>query len=108
MDHFMIYSNIEEYPINVKVLDDLLGMDQKSEKVFERIIRLESEVEVLSRGIDLVEMSAAEETILDCRMDGMSITEIADHIGIARKTVRERLDNISRRISQALNEGIKE
>lgn len=108
MDHFVIYANIEDYSRNVKVLDDLLGMDQKSEKVFERIIRIESTLEFLSRGIELVELSAAEETVLDCRMDGMSITEISDHVGIARKTVREWLDNISRRISQALNEGIKE
>lgn len=104
MNHFTIYTNIEDYSKDMKVLDDLMGIKNKPDKTLNRIIRLESKIEVLNRGIELVDMSDVEETILNCRMDGLGISQIANHIGIARATVRNRLDKISKSISQAINE----
>lgn len=107
MDNYAISACIEDYSKNVNLIVSLSDMEPKSDRIFERIIRLESSVEMVVRGIEMADLSDLEEAVLDCRLDGMNVTEISQHVGLHRKTIRKKLDDISLRISQALIEGIK-
>lgn len=104
---FVIQSHIQEYANNENMLFQLKKMNDASakENLMDKIIATETRMEILIRGIEKATLSDLSEAILDCRMDGMSITAIAKHLEIARITVYKRLEEVSHSITQALTGG---
>lgn len=99
-----IRAMIDDYPEDVETMERLKQVDNpvRRERALARMVETERKVEVLLRGIEMADLSAFDQTILDCRMDGMSGVQIARHLNKHHTTISVRLSNIAERIHNAM------
>ena len=113
MNRNTIIETIEEYP---RLVNELMRLQSLKEDVFngwtaqslqksrnmERVIKTERRIGLLIKGIEAAELNDLEEIIIDCRMDGMTMTDIAKHTCKSRHTIHTKFDVAIERIYNTL------
>ncbi|RSK30963.1 hypothetical protein [Bhargavaea beijingensis] len=97
---------IDDYPETVEAMARLKYTDDpgRQERALARMIEMERTVEYVIRGIHRADLSDYDQTIVNCRLDGMSITAIAEHLEKNRSMISRQLDDIARQIHAAMKE----
>lgn len=71
----------------------------RREKQWQRILRMENKIKYIQDRIDCV-TDERERTVLDCMLDGMSISVIARHMGMSERHVFRIKSDIVYRMSE--------
>ena len=73
----------------------------RREKQWKRLEKLENKVRLIQERIDVI-TDEREQTVLDCTLDGMSVTAISRHMGLSRKHIQRIKDDIVARMVEKL------
>jgi len=70
----------------------------RREKQWRRLEKLEDKVRLIQERIDII-TDEREQTVLDCTLDGMSVTAISRHMGLSRRHIHRLRDSIVDKIA---------
>lgn len=96
IENYLTYSNEINRLKQMRDLyeEDEIPLSSRQLKQLESLREKEDELNDLEKLIDAQEFSDLETIILDCLMDGLTITDLAKHIGVSRRHIYVNIEKI--------------
>lgn len=80
------------------ISDPILGEVMRREAKSKRMKRMEDDVKYIQSRLHLIEDQSLI-TVIDCLMDGLTASDIARHMTVARQTVYRYIDKIAKQLA---------